>query len=67
MSVNWADVLVQQHANARSAGEPPGASTGLTAARMTTNAPHASTPGTCTGQPQRGSHSQSHGLVGATS
>jgi hypothetical protein len=63
MSVNWADVLVQQHAKgaARSAGEPPGASTGL--ARMTTNAPRASTLDTRTGQPQRGSHSQSHGVL----
>ena len=65
MSVNWSDVLVQQHAKgaARSAGEPPGASTGLTAARMTTNAPHASTHDTRTGQPQRGSHSQRHGVL----
>ncbi len=65
MSANWSDVLVQQHAKgaARSAGEPPGASTGLTSARLTTNAPHASTPDTRTGQPQRGSHSQSHGVL----
>ena len=65
MSVNWSDVLVQQHAKgaARSAGEPPGVSTGLTAARMTTNAPHASTHDTRTGQPQRGSHSQRHGVL----
>ena len=65
MSVDWSDVLVQQHAKgaARSAGEPPGASIGLTAARMTTNAPHASTHDTRTGQPQRGSHSQRHGAL----
>ena len=65
MSANWADVLVQQHPKgaARSAGEPPSASTGLTSARMTTNVPRASTPDTRTGQPQRGGHSQSHGVL----
>ena len=57
MSVNWPDVLVQQHAR------PPGASTGLTSTRLTTNAPHASAPDTRTGQPQRRSHSQSHGVL----
>jgi len=57
MSANWSDVLVQQHAR------PPGASTGLTSTRLTTNAPHASAPDTRTGQPQRGSHSQSHGVL----
>ena len=57
MSVNWPDVLVQQHAR------PPGASTGLTSTRLTTNAPHASAPDTRTGQPQRGSHSQSHWVL----
>ena len=53
MSANWSDVLVQQHPKgaARSAGEPPGASTGLTPARMTTNVLHAR------------SHSQSHGVL----
>ena len=48
---------------ARSAGVLPSASTGLTPARMTTNVPHASAPDTRTGQPQRGGHSQSHGLL----
>ena len=57
MSANWPDVLVQQHAR------PPGASTGLTSTRLTTNAPHASAPDTRTGQPQRGSPSQSHGVL----
>ena len=57
MSANWSDVLVQQHAR------PPGASTGLTSTRLTTNAPHASAPDTRTGQPQRGGHSQSHGVL----
>ena len=57
MSANWSDVFVQQHAR------PPGASTGLTSTRLTTNAPHASAPDTRTGQPQRGSHSQSHGVL----
>ena len=57
MSANWSDVLVQQHAR------PPGASTGLTSTRLTTNAPHASAPDTRTGQPQRGSPSQSHGFL----
>ena len=64
MSANWSDVLVQQHARAaRSAGEPLGASTGLTPTRLTTNATHASAPDIRTGQPQRGSHSQSHGVL----
>ena len=57
MSANWPDVLVQQRAR------PPGASTGLTSTRLTTNAPHASAPDTRTGQPQRGGHSQSHGVL----
>ena len=57
MSANWSDVFVQQHVR------PPGASTGLTSTRLTTNAPHASAPDTRTGQPQRGSHSQSHGVL----
>ena len=58
MSANWSDVLVKQRAKgvARSAWEPPGASTRLTSARMTTSAPHASTPDTRTCQ--RGGHSQ---------
>jgi hypothetical protein len=65
MSANWSDVLVQPHAKAaaRSAGGLPGTSPGLTPARLTTNAPHASTPVTRTGQPQRGSHSQTHGVL----
>ena len=65
MSANWFDVFVRQHGRgpARSAGEPPGASTGLTSTRLTTNAPHASAPDTRTGQPQRGSPSQSHGVL----
>ena len=64
MSVNWSDVLVQPHAKgARSAGGAPGISTGRPPARMTTNAPQASSVDTRTGQPQRGGHSQSHGLL----
>ena len=65
MSANWSDVLVQQHGRgaARPAGEPPGASTGLTPTRLTTNATHASAPDIRTGQPQRGSHSQSPGVL----
>ena len=58
MSANWSDVLVKQRGKgvARSAWEPPGASTRLTSARMTTSAPHASTPDTRTCQ--RGGHSR---------